>query len=220
LTAYGILEALWGLSYNKGTKDDLTFFYYSGHGLESSNIAYRGALMGVDENFLPVDEIRKILDHVPGKVIAVFDSCLSGQFIQTRGSGDAVKPADPNAFNEAVMSAFSSGTAQNRSLTDHNNSSKYYILTAAEPLQSSYSVMLTNEKYIGLMTYFFARGAGVDAVAGKVPVYADKDKNKAITLNEMNSYVKNSIKSVNLGGKKQNVQAWPANSKQTILTVP
>ena len=220
LTAYGIMAALWSLSYDGGTKGDVTFLYYSGHGVESDTVAYRGALLGVDENFLPVDEVRKLLDYVPGTVIAVFDSCLSGQFIQTRAPGGAVIPADPDAFNKAVINAFSSGGAQSRSLTDHDNSSKYQILTAAEPLQSSYSVTLANKKYSGLMTYFFARGAGVDAVFGKVAAYADKNKDKAITLNEMYIYIKNNVKNVSLSGKKQNVQVWPANSSYTILTVP
>ena len=220
LTVYGIVEALWGLSYDGGTKDDVTFLYYSGHGMESKIIENRGALMGVDENYIPVNEVRIILDYVPGTVIAVFDSCLSGQFIQTRAAGGASEPADPDAFNSAVISAFSSSAAQSRSFTDHANSAKYRILTAAEPLQSSYSVTLPNKKYIGLMTYYFARGAGVDAIKGKVPAYADKNKDKAITLNEMYTYLKNNIKSVYLSGKKQNVQAWPANSKYAILTVP
>jgi hypothetical protein len=70
------------------------------------------------------------------------------------------------------------------------------------------------------MTYFFARGAGVDAVYGIVSAYADKNKDKAITLDEMYTYVKNNVKSVYLSGKKQNVQVWPAKSGYTILTVP
>ena len=220
LTAYGITEALWGLSYTSGTKDDLTFIYYSGHGMESGNIAFRGALVGVDEYFVPVDEVRIILDYVPGTIVAVFDSCLSGQFIQTRASGGANKPADPNAFNQAVISAFSSGSAQSRALTDHASGSKYRILTAAEPLQSSYSITLSNNKYIGLMTYFFAKGAGVDAVSGIIPADADTNKDKAISLNEMCVYVENNVKSVFMNGRTQNVQAWPAESNYTILTVP
>ena len=220
LTAYGIVEALWDLSYDGGTQDDVTFFYYSGHGMESKIIANRGALIGVDENYLPVNEVRIILDYVPGTVVAVFDSCLSGQFIQTRAPGGASEPADPDAFNQAVISAFSSGTSQSRSFTDHVTSAKYKILTAAEPLQSSYSVTLAKNKFIGLMTYYFARGAGVDAIAGTVPAYADKNKDKAITLKEMHTYIKNNVKNVYLKGKKQNVQAWPENSNYTILTVP
>jgi len=220
LTAYGIVEALWGLSYDGGTKDDVTFFYYSGHGMESKIIENRGALMGVDEYYIPVNEVRIILDYVPGTVIAVFDSCLSGQFIQTRAPGGASEPADPDAFNQAVISAFSSAPPQSRSFTDHVTSSKYRILTAAEPLQSSYSFTIAKNKYIGLMTYFFARGAGVDALAGIVSPYADKNKDKSITLNEMYTYLKNNVKSVYLSGKKQNVQVWPENSKYTILTVP
>jgi hypothetical protein len=188
--------------------------------MESDNIAHRGALMGIDEYYIPVDEVRIILDYVPGTVIAVFDSCLSGQFIQTRSRGGADPPADPNSFNEAVISAFSEGSAQSRSLTDHGNSSKYRILTAAASLQSSYSVTLTNGKYVGLMTYFFARGAGVDAISGTGKAYADADKNKAITLNEMYAYIRNSNLSSYINGRKQDIQAWPASSSEKILTVP
>ena len=188
--------------------------------MESKIIANRGALLGIDEYYIPVNDVRIILDYVPGTVIAVFDSCLSGQFIQTRAAGGAKEPADPDAFNQAVISAFSSSPPQSRSFTDHATSAKYKILTAAEPLQSSYSVTLNNKKFIGLMTYFFARGAGFDAVTGKGTAYADKNKDKSITLNEMYTYLKNNIKSSYINGKKQNVQAWPANSKYAILTVP
>ena len=221
LTGDGILRAINTFSNNGGTNNDVTFLYYSGHGgSDKSPIAQRGALVGIDGIFVPVDEVRKILDNVPGTVIAVFDSCLSGQFIQTKASDGVDNPADPVTFNNAVINAFSSGADQNRSLTDHASSSKYKVFTASEPLQNSVSVGFTNNKYIGLMTYFFAKGAGVDFLSGTTPASADTNNDKNISLNEMYIYVNNGIRNFNLSGGTQNVQVWPASSSYAILSVP
>ena len=61
LTADGILQAI-GEAFAQAQEQDVSLFYYSGHGS-----AWNGALFGIDEKTVSPSELRECLDKVPGR---------------------------------------------------------------------------------------------------------------------------------------------------------
>lgn len=218
LTAQGIVSLLSEMANNASiTKDDVTFFYYSGHGMSSDMASARGALVGVDMNGVTVNRVQSYLDRVPGRVIVFLDSCLSGQFIQSKGVSGKT-PAQ--AFNQDVINCFAGSTAKNfsaKALTGSPYSAKYKILTACMPMQSSYSLITTNpDDDFGVFTRAITNGLG----KSKPP--ADANGDRRVSLDELYRYVYPSVNNALLGctvdGQpiEQTVMVWPANDSTCV----
>lgn len=62
----------------KADSDDVSYFYYSGHGSISDGEAQ---LVGVDLSMISLTELKAALDNVPGTKVIILDSCFSGGFI-------------------------------------------------------------------------------------------------------------------------------------------
>lgn len=208
LTAAGIRSAIGELSSSVNIgENDVTLFFYSGHGGNSSSSSLRGALIGVDGSYLRVDEVRQLLDKVPGKVIIVLDSCLSGQFITSKSAGEEILTMKPEEFNQCVIDAFSD--ASSKAIPDSSTAGKYVILTAAESLGYSYSSCVSGY-YVGLFSYYFGKGAGYDLVSGAGGLLADSNGNKKLTLDEMYAYISKNIGAyMDRIGYSQKTQMWP-----------
>jgi hypothetical protein len=89
--------------------DDVTYFYYSGHGSDDDP----GALVGTDGGTIPVDEVRQYLDALPGTVVVILDSCYAGWYIRNKSTGAPIgMSVDPDAVTSRVISAFSAGAAE------------------------------------------------------------------------------------------------------------
>ena len=90
-------------------EDDVSYFYYSGHGSVYNSEAQ---LVGVDLNYLSLSDLKEALDAVQGIKVVILDSCFSGGFVNK-----AKTPSQ--ALVDVAGNAVSSGIVFN-----HNNPKK------------------------------------------------------------------------------------------------
>lgn len=171
---------------------DITYFYYSGHGVKDKQ--NRSCLVGTDGKYLPVDELEKALNSVPGKKVVVIDACNSGGFISKDEKLGAKKSSD---FNEGVIEVF-------RSRLGYLNSNSYKVITSASSDELSYEYRYP-EGWGGEFTRNFTSGAGYEAFQ------ADKNADGNVSMNEMHGFLQQSM-------KESNVQVFPRNDSFTIAS--
>ena len=210
------------------TDQDVSLFYFSGHGITSGN--YAGALAPADYNgyanmLITAPQLADALNQVRGTVIVILDSCGSGALIYARGADGLEKveeaPFNPTQFNQAVVNAFASVAPQAR--TGELISSKFKVLTACANDQQSwtwgYNVQGGNTMYFGHMSYHLTMGAGL--VHGTTTVLAsapaDTNNNGIITLREAYNYVAPRV-SDGLGQYAQTVMMYPTNEEFNLFT--
>ena len=75
-----IFDAISWLGSN-ADKDDMSLFYFAGHGHRTSNNEY---LSAYDES-ISDDELNEKLDEIESQVVVILDSCFSGGFIEEVG---------------------------------------------------------------------------------------------------------------------------------------
>ena len=188
VTAPEILAGI-GSAFAGATANDVSVFYYSGHGVQDFGSDYHGALCGTEDTYIRVAELKAALDTIPGTKVVILDSCFSGQFI---GKGTAAQKAMDD-FNSAVIAAFSAGTRSEGDLA----SSGYYVMTAASLQETSVSTGTSYGKPVGLMTEVMLYGSGYNegngGYVGSFP--ADKNKNGSFTFAEVANYTKSWIDS-------------------------
>jgi uncharacterized protein YjdB len=222
-TADGIYDVLSDMTNNDSIDDnDVTVFYYSGHGLLSNVKAERGALCGVDGDYVPVDMVQLYLECTRGTVVVILDSCLSGQFITSKSLSPAQMKAQLAAFNSAWTSAISSSKTAytSKALTSSTERSRFKILTAAAPLESSYGSGLNTG--FGWFTSWAANGLGRIANSNtgsstSGPLAADTNADSAVTLTELYNYIKTNLSKQWDPIFQQNVQVWPSGDKTAIV---
>jgi hypothetical protein len=210
--------ASWGVD-----ADDVTYFYYSGHGSYDDP----GALVGTDGGTVSVDQVRSYLDKLPGTVVVMLDSCYSGWYIRNKSVVKA--PAiDPNAVSSRVVSAFSaagggSALSAKTSLAASDTAlGKYKILTACSSVESSY--IIDDDRYQGssLFTYYLTTGGGVQAAnweaAATLP--ADENHNEIVSLYELYRYAQPRVANNSVlkqAHVKQSVRMWPAGDTSPVI---
>jgi hypothetical protein len=209
--------ASWGVD-----GDDVTYFYYSGHGSEY----VPGALVGVDGNVISVEEVRGYLDRLPGTVVVILDSCYSGWFIRKKSVGAAASTVSPEAVNERVVSAFSMGaesdvTAKTSPVVSKAPAGNYKILTACSSTEFSYIIPSASYQDASLFTYYLATGGGVNAKNWEAArLNADANHNDIVTLNELYKYTRPRVlsnPSLVRAGVRQSVRIWPEGSSFPVL---
>ncbi|MBE5801669.1 MAG: hypothetical protein E7319_05205 [Clostridiales bacterium] len=168
---------------------DVSLFYYSGHGA-----AYLGALVGVDGYAVLADDLRRCLDAIPGRKIVIVDACFSGALI-----GKTTEPQD-QIFVNAFMPAFTAKARTNLA------ADSYYVMTAAHSSQPSWEIN-NGSNYYGAFTTAFAKGCGYDFVRhADCPLYADRNGDKVITFEEAYLYA---LANASGNGFTQTAQVWP-----------
>ena len=176
--------------------NDVSLFYYSGHGISSSN-SNSGGLLCTDDQVMSIMQLKTLLDVIPGTKIIIIDACYSGAFIGKSAVSSSTGSA--KSFNDAVIAAFS---AQPRSNLAQNN---YIVLTACSKSEEAYEFQ-ANFKYFGLFTYSLCKGSGADyPYLRYCPMQADQNGNQdgRTSLSEAFTYSK---KIVNQQLPIQNVQ--------------
>lgn len=204
-------------AFSSATANDVSLFYFAGHGANAVGTSYHGSIVGVGNTYLSVAKLKTVLDQIPGKKVVIIDSCHSGQMIgRSAGEPTRVSKSELNAFNSKVVSAFS---AQTRGANDLANSS-YYVITAAHSTEESVSMGYDADddgvldKYFGLFTYTLTQGSGWNMATNKTrSLSADSDGNGEITLHEAYSYARYKALQSNPG---QTAQVYPANSSMVI----
>ncbi|MEG2388087.1 MAG: caspase family protein [Clostridia bacterium] len=209
-----VMKVLCDMAKSGADEDDLSVFYYSGHGEGGSDPALRGALYCVDDANVPVDRVRAALDRVPGRVLVILDSCLSGQFIEQKSVREQAEAAKD--YNQAVIAAFAGATAK-KPLPDSSVSKKYMILTASRPLELAWET----DKH-GLFTYYLGKGIGFDDEANpKVSVlHADTNGDMRVSLSEIYDYAAPKVYEGSISDTDsitQHVMVWPANDQSAVI---
>lgn len=216
LSADGIASAIKS-TFSAATANDVSLFYFAGHGANAVGTSYHGALVGTGTTYMTVAKLKTTLDQIPGKKIVIIDSCHSGQMIgRSTASSAAVSKSELNEFNSKVIAAFS---AQTRS-ADNLANSGYYVITAAHSTEESVNMGYDADedgildKHFGLFTYMLTQGSGWNMATNKVrSLSADSDANGEITLHEAYSYAR--YKALN-SNPDQTAQVYPSNSSMVI----
>lgn len=226
LTGNEIRSALDDLSRKGMDANDLTYVYYSGHGMSSSSRRYRGALAGVDGKAVPVDQVRKYLDKVPGTVIVVLDCCLSGQYIQAKGASPTRE--QQGRFLADMVGAFASPSPDPSSkgtvslISNNPRKNKYRIMASCKPLEFSWACSEEEDAY-GFFTYYLAQGLGIvrkgNSFIHQGAIPADKDLDGYVSLQEIHQYTAPRVTQIirELVDAVQTVMVWPANSSTPIF---
>lgn len=204
-------------------ENDVSLFYYSGHGLEdSSNPDKNGSLCGIHRNDISPSELYGMLQKIEGTKLVIVDACRSGQLIGRDGE------ASSESFADAFISAFSLSA---RSAGAELAESGFYVLTAVSKNQDSYSVAEYVDSgsegfWKGLFTSYFILGCGWD-MESQTPteLHADADQNQQITWNELyaythekvNAYIQKNNKTSEHYMDPAEVQVWPENCEEVFF---
>ncbi len=234
LTGQAIRSVLAGIPSKYGvTENDITYLYYSGHGVAGGR-EMRGALAGTDFGYssssnVTVDEIRTYLDAVPGTVVVMMDSCLSGQFITPKGvQGKAATNAEARSFSQAMVDAFSASPVQvsskglNSLISGNANKNKYKIAVACKPMEDSYT-----DKIAGVFTRYLCEAGGIsgednDNLEDKGYLPGDTNRNGYLSLKEAFQYASPRIVrwgKTTSNAKVQNMMVWPSDASPIFARI-
>ena len=196
--------ALIDLCFDGATEDDVSLFYYSGHGVMNSGEYYSGALVTYNSEYIPLSELAEMLSSVPGKVIVILDSCGSGAAIASENADNSMRMVGTEAFNEAVISAFSAYNKTLVSRIGEFRTSKFYVLTASAYEQESKSLII-NGIGGGALTRGIVGSAGFDFNSGTSSeiMHGDTDGNGEVSLKECYAYCASYVQDL------QDVQIYP-----------
>lgn len=242
LSDSGMINAI-RTTFADAKSNDVSLLYFSGHGANSPDTEFHGALVGTYHTYLSVSRLKAELDKIPGKKIVIIDSCHSGQMIG-KSAGEEVTASELSAFNNLVISTFASDantvvrsvgteierpdeelfTAEPLLIARGENdlaNSGYYVITAAHSTEQSVSMGYDSnsdnkiEKYFGLFTYGLCHGSGWNVATASTisTLHADRDSNNEITLYEAYLYAKAMAQRSN---PNQNAQIYPSNSAMVI----
>lgn len=163
-------------------EDDVTFFYYAGHGYLSDKGT--PAIVGKDNKMLSIADLIGLLDSVPGVKMVVLDCRYADSLLDTAGEeqdGNQAALQALSAFNQAVVSAFQQSA----------NASNYYVLAASTLASSEEKALPAGEDPRGVVTYLLTQGCGYDYVEQRPTdlLPADANENGAISLTEARDYI-------------------------------
>ena len=189
LTADGIRAAI-GNAFGDATENDVSLFYYSGHGWED------GSLMGTDAEGIAPGSLRSTLDGIPGRKVIIVDACYSGKLIeeeQVVQRGMALGGAAPDGGTEGKAEAFVSSfqAAFRPRLRGALNANDYFVITAARANETSMEDYISSggcRKCMGVFTYYLCLGLGYDGVSGQQTVM-NADSNGDATVSVQEAYV-------------------------------
>ena len=194
-----------------GAKDqDISLFYYSGHGSES------GDLISNDIMLISPEVLRDKLDTIPGRKILLIDACYSGNFIKddaVSNNGALSPEAGLNGFQSAFLAAFEPKADRNSAF----NPSDYFVMTAARYDQPSISLIYTSGKAMGIFTWKLCEGLGYNYYSNKsCAMSADVDGDAAVSMQEAAVYVYDNVEAFyeSVGWNMEDmqlVQVYPEN---------
>ena len=170
---------------------DVSLFYYSGHGGNSSYLSWLGALCPISGDWITMYELANKLSNVKGRVIVILDSCHSGAAIG-KGEGDSQAMEDMlDTYNQSVIDAFAGSAAEKYG---ELATSKFVVLTSAAAAEVGWAANGWGPDGSGYPQFFYTaaliKGMGCTypygEYSGSMP--ADKNKNKLITLKEIYNY--------------------------------
>ncbi|MGN0996369.1 MAG: leucine-rich repeat protein [Candidatus Ventricola sp.] len=218
LTASQIISAI-GTAFKGAKSDDVSLFYFSGHGFTGS-----GSLVGTDQKGVSAAALRNAMDKIPGKKIVLINCCFSGHMINrssalTQDSAQAeVSDAELKAFNRQFIQAFSGSSSSESSSNGLMSRSgelaagKYYVLTSSSKNEPSWR----NDSMGSFFTYCLEYGSGWNESTDRRinSLYADKNADGYVSLSEAYNSVEYYLDyfGFRTGQVKQHTQIYPSGS--------
>lgn len=195
--------------------DDVSIFFYSGHGALVNGDAYLCPVDagGLVSSMLSMDELRSALDAVPGQKIVILDSCYSGAAIARSASSPA------QAFNAKAVQAFLS--PETRTTMAKGG---YKVITAAGGREQSYVTNWTVNGGTARLSCFsgslaqglgvrFSASGGFSAAPGG-EIAADANRDGDVTLSELYSLLTARMREID---GLSNVQVYPRSDSTPLL---
>lgn len=218
LTASQIISAI-GTAFKGAKSDDVSLFYFSGHGFTGS-----GSLVGTDQKGVSAAALRNALDKIPGEKIVLINCCFSGHMINRssalmqESTQTEVSDAELKAFNRQFIQAFSGSSSSESSSngliskSGELAASKYYVLTSSSKNEPSWR----NDSKGSFFTYCLEYGSGWNESTDRRinSLYADKNADGYVSLSEAYNSVEYYLDYLGFrGGQvKQHTQIYPAGS--------
>jgi len=202
-------------SFSEAESNDVSYFYFSGHGWSDGDISTILPYDAIAENAsmdISADNLALALDRIPGTKIVILDSCFSGGFIAkdvyvyTRGR----EIKDAKQHNDNIINSFELYDMQLRK--DNLAKKSFKVLTSASGDQECFETLYhpVDGNPFGYFSASLSEGCGYNDF--NTPLPADSDINKQITINEIYLYIQDSLEFTN-----QDVQVYPANSSFNFL---
>jgi len=193
-------------TFSGADSDDVSYFYFSGHGIRVENISYLcpADVTSFVISAISVDELENALSAIPGTKVVFIDACHSGGFVGKGKKGIKISQEELISFNDEIINVFSQ--AQFKGLL---TTSQYKVLTSCHSNQECYEIHPEEGDPFGVFTMALCEGCGY---SGTYP--ADTNLDTKVSLQEANLYVKDWILYY---GVTQDVQVYPNNSTSTIM---
>ena len=160
--------------------DDVSYFYFTGHGINSSGVSY---LCPTDvsyysplSSYISTNELEYALSAIPGTKVVILDCCHSGGFIGKQ-IGEEEISTNPQDFNTNIINVFLS-----RDLAG----SQYKVLTSCLSTQVCVELIPAEGDPFGLFSGVLCEGCGYNYYTH--PYLADGNGNGEITLQEAYTY--------------------------------
>ena len=227
------------------TEQSTTLFFFSGHGSLGGMLVFQDD-EGETEYYAP-DELRALLDEIPGQKIILIDACYSGGMIG-RGENESAQQ-----FAESFVSAFAGGVSSRYPNAFENDGGEYAVLVACRESELSNTVRYeindiddegegdVRGKFFGLFTGALECAMGeigrmedwykdypdtlVEPYSDVIP--GDKNGDSLLTLSEAYDYVEKAVRLFSEEWNKgveesyniidQTVQVWPDNSNVVLF---
>ena len=215
-TGAQIREILKSMAADTSIDDDsVTFFYYSGHGLdeESFGAKYLGSFVGVDwrtkknnmNAFVTVGDVVSQLSKLKGEVVVIIDCCYSGAFITKstatlKGGVTISEPQITRNFraqlaNQAIINAFAQQSAKQKAGAKAMSPSTYpnfHVLVASADNELSWAMggdgllrPWRSDESRSLLTAMLKEACYSEF---NKKLQADKNGDKKVTLAEVYAY--------------------------------
>jgi len=217
-TKSNILYKITSCCFSEADNNDVSYFYFSGHGFYLDNTAY---ICPADRTYfldssISVDELESALSSIPGTKVVIIDTCNSGGFIGKGEGGNDFDNDNLETFNNSIINTFLMG--QSKGLLTTN---QYKVLTSCHYNQScgeSSSHPIDGNPY-GLFTAALCEGCGYNSFASPYP--ADDNLDSKVSLQEAYMYINSWVEDLNSlyvnTDITQDVQVYPSDSDFTIV---
>lgn len=209
--------ALWGAD-----DDDVTVFFYSGHGVGNGLVG--ASFSPAFSDVYSFTALQNGLSGIPGKVIVLLDACYSGGLIgKSAPAAYRADAASESAFVSNAIAAFSGAgdavAAKGVASKTINKGTKFHVIASSSKNEESFAITDT----YGAATWALTEAMGWahnGAKAGTLLSVLEGDKNGdgIVTMAEAFAYAASAVSDVlNKYGYQQNMQIYPVGSGQTLI---